>query len=129
MPLNPDSGTTFVLNGALVAALVPILLAVGQAYKAPLHVPDDWVPLINALIGAILAAVYTLASGQASTWGPVAIAALSGAFAGFTSGKAYDGAKRVGWVHTPPAVPRHVPPDHHKRPSRTGLDATTLHPS
>lgn len=120
--LNPDAGSTAIINAALVAMLIPILTTIGQAYKGPLHVPDDWVPLINALIGAILAVVYSLGTAQATTWGPVAIAAISGAFAGFSTGKAYDGAKRVGWVRRPPSMPRAaVLPDHHQRPSRYGL--------
>lgn len=116
--MNPDSGTTFLINAGLVAALVPVLLTVGQGIKAPLRIPDDWMPLVNALIGGGLAVLYTLQSGQATTWGPVAMAAVTGAFAGFSTGKAYDGAKRMGWIHRPPAMPRQATaPDHHRRPA------------
>lgn len=126
MALNPDAGTTLILNSALIAALIPILTVIGQAYKGPLHVPDDWVPLINGLIGAILAAVYSLNTGQGQTWGTVAFGALSGAIAGFMSGKAYDGAKRVGWIRRAPVVARTAsPPDHHRRPSLYGMDPTS----
>jgi drug/metabolite transporter (DMT)-like permease len=123
--MNPDSGTTLIVNAALVAALVPILTVIGQAIKGPLHIPDDWMPLVNAVIGAALAVVYSLQTGQAQTWGPVAMAAISGAFAGFTTGKAYDGAKRVGMIRSTPVVAPAEAPAHHRQPTRHNMPPST----
>jgi hypothetical protein len=86
------------VNTVLVAALVPVLTAIGQLLK---NVPyfaaiPQWLPLINAVLGIGIALAYTFARTQPTGLPPTAmevlLAVIAGVLAGGWSGRVHDAA-------------------------------------
>lgn len=84
------------INLALVTALVPVLTAIGQLLKGlpGLRSVPEWLPLINAVLGVVIAVGYTLArassGGAPATAVELVLAVIAGVIAGQLSAKAYD---------------------------------------
>lgn len=91
-----DDLNGFLVNAALVAALVPVLTAIGQLLKSlpGLRAVPEWLPLILAGVGIVLAVGYTLAraqsSGTSATSVELVLAAISGVMAGTMAARTYD---------------------------------------
>lgn len=92
-----DDVNNVLVNAALVAALVPVLTAIGQMLKGlpGLRSVPEWLPLINAALGVVIAVAYTLAraqsGGQPATSVELVLAVLAGVMAGQLSARVYDG--------------------------------------
>ena len=91
-----DDPNNILVNAALVAALVPILTAIGQMLKGlpGIRSVPEWLPLINAALGVLIAVGYTLARAQSAgvpaTAVELVLAAIAGVMAGSLSAKTYD---------------------------------------
>lgn len=91
-----DDTTNVLVNAALVAALVPVLTAIGQLLKGlpGLRSVPEWLPLINALLGVVIAVGYTLArassGGAPATAVELVLAVIAGVMAGQLSARVYD---------------------------------------
>lgn len=91
-----DDPNNVLVNAALVAMLVPILTAIGVLLKGlpPLRRVPEWLPLINAGLGVLIAVVYTLARAHDARTPPTAVelvlAVIAGIMAGQLSARVYD---------------------------------------
>jgi hypothetical protein len=93
-----DDLNGFLVNAALVGALVPVLTAIGTMLKAlpVFRAVPEYLPLVNVGLGIAIAVGYTLARAQSggapATSVELVLAVLAGVMAGQLSARVYDAA-------------------------------------
>lgn len=91
-----DDPNNVLVNAALVGMLIPVLTAIGHLLKGipALRSVPEWLPLINAVFGVVIAVAYTWARAHDAHMPPTAVelvlAIIAGVIAGQLSGRVYD---------------------------------------
>lgn len=93
-----DDATNVLVNTVLVGLLIPVLTAIGQLLKGIPYFAaiPQWLPLLNAILGIVIAVAYTFARAQSAGVPPTAmellLAVIAGVLAGQASAQVHDAA-------------------------------------